>query len=44
MAVNEFLADSIRNYLLDNQLDFFGKRMFGGLTFMINPAKYVSIW
>jgi len=43
MAVNEFLADRIRNYLLDKHVDFFEKRMFGGLTFMVGYTKYISI-
>ncbi|PCH99281.1 MAG: RNA methyltransferase [Flavobacteriaceae bacterium] len=43
MAVNEFLADRIRNYLLDNHIDFFEKRMFGGLTFMVDNKMCVGL-
>jgi len=43
MAVNEFLADRIRNYLLDKHVDFFEKRMFGGLTFMVDNKMCVGL-
>ena len=43
MAVIEFLADRIRNYLLDNYIEFFEKRMFGGLTFMVDNKMCVGL-
>ena len=43
MAYSEFLADRIRQQLLDRKVDFEEKKMMGGLTFMVNTKMCVGI-
>ena len=43
MAFNEFLGDRIRQILEDRSVDFFEKRMFGGLCFMVDNKMCLGI-
>ena len=43
MAFNEFLADRIRQILAERNADFFEKRMFGGLVFMVDDKMCLGI-
>jgi TfoX/Sxy family transcriptional regulator of competence genes len=43
MAYNEFLGDRIRQILLDKNVDFFEKKMFGGLCFMVDDKMCIGI-
>lgn len=36
MAYNEHLADRVHRYFKDEKIDFYEKKMFGGLCFMID--------
>lgn len=43
MAYNEHLADRISRFLTDKKADFFEKKMFGGLCFMVDNKMCVGI-
>ena len=43
MAYNEHLADRINQYLESKKVNFFEKKMFGGLCFMVNDKMCVGI-
>lgn len=43
MAYDENLADRIRHILQEKQVDFYKKKMFGGLCFMVNDKMCVGI-
>lgn len=43
MPYNEFLGDRIRNILVDKNVDFFEKNMFGGLCFMVDNKMCIGI-
>lgn len=43
MAYNEFLADRIRGSLKGLNATFYEKKMFGGLTFMVDDKMCVGI-
>lgn len=43
MSYNEFLGDRIRHVLLEKNVDFFEKRMFGGLCFMVEEKMCLGI-
>jgi len=43
MAYNEHLADRITRILKDKKLNFFEKKMFGGLCYMVNDKMCVDI-
>lgn len=43
MAYNEALEERISEILKDKHVHFFKKKMFGGLTFMINDKMCVGI-
>lgn len=43
MAYSEYLADRIRGSLNDFKISFFEKKMFGGLTFMVDEKMCVGI-
>lgn len=43
MAYNEFLGDRIRLILMDKKANFFEKRMFGGLCFMVEDKMCLGI-
>ena len=43
MAYNEFLADRISQFLKEKNANFYEKKMFGGLCFMVNDKMCVGI-
>ncbi len=43
MAFNEHLADRISKFLKENNTNFFEKKMFGGLCFMVNDKMCIGI-
>lgn len=43
MAYDEFLADRIKQILKEEHADFFVKKMFGGLCFMVNDKMLCGI-
>jgi TfoX/Sxy family transcriptional regulator of competence genes len=43
MAYNEHLADRIQQILVDKKVNFFEKKMFGGLCFMVEEKMCVGI-
>ncbi len=43
MAYNEFLADRIRQALLEKRAGFLEKRMMGGLAFMVDEKMCVGV-
>jgi len=43
MAYNEKLADRIRELLAEANVDVFEKRMFSGLSFLVNDKMCVSV-
>jgi len=43
MAYNEYLADRIHNYFKENNVNFYEKKMFGGLCFMVEDKMCVGI-
>lgn len=43
MAYNELLADKIRHILQEKQANFYEKKMFGGLCFMVDDKMCVGI-
>lgn len=43
MAYDTYLAERIRQYLNDKQLNFFEKKMMGGLVFMLNDKMCCGI-
>ncbi len=43
MAYNEYLADRINRYFKAQKVDFFEKKMFGGLCFMVDNKMCVGI-
>lgn len=43
MAYNEFFGDRIRNILKEKSVDFFEKKMFGGLCFMVDNKMCIGI-
>ena len=43
MAFNEYLGDRIRQLLLENRINFFEKKMFGGLCFMVDNKMCIGV-
>jgi len=43
MAYNVFLADRMRQVLEENNINFYEKKMMGGLTFMVDHKMCVGI-
>ena len=43
MPFDEYLSERIHNQLESMQLDFFAKRMMGGLIFMVNNKMFCGI-
>ncbi len=43
MAYNEHLADRISKFFKEEKIDFFEKKMFGGLCFMVDNKMCVGI-
>lgn len=43
MAYDEYLADRIERVLQDRRVPFFGKRMFGGICFMVNDKMCAGV-
>ena len=43
MTYNEHLADRIYRILTDKKVDFYEKKMFGGLCFMVNDKMCIGI-
>ena len=43
MAYNEFLADRIVSIFKDKKVNFFEKKMFGGLCFMVEDKMCIGI-
>ncbi|PWG06554.1 TfoX/Sxy family protein [Polaribacter aquimarinus] len=43
MAYNEFLADRVSMFFKDKNVNFFEKKMFGGLCFMVDEKMCVGI-
>lgn len=43
MAYNEFLGDRIQQILIEKNVNFFEKKMFGGLCFMVDNKMCVGI-
>lgn len=43
MAYNEYLAERIERILTAKKVDFFTKKMMGGLTFMVDSKMCVGI-
>ena len=43
MAYNEYLADRINRYLNDKGVNFFEKKMFGGLCYMVDHKMCLGI-
>ncbi len=43
MAYNEFLADRISQMLTDKRVNFFEKKMFGGLCFMVDDKMCLGV-
>lgn len=43
MAYNEVLVDSINDYLVRLDSNFFQKKMFGGVCFMVNDKMCVGV-
>jgi TfoX/Sxy family transcriptional regulator of competence genes len=43
MAFNGYLADRIRQILVERNADFFEKKMFGGLCFMVDDKMCLGI-
>ena len=42
MAYDEYIVERIRNILLEKKVDFFEKKMFGGLTFMVDDKMCIG--
>ena len=43
MAYNEFLADRVRQIMLEKKVDYLEKKMFGGLCFMVDDKMCIGI-
>jgi len=43
MPYNEFLGDRVRQFLNDKSVNFFEKKMFGGLCFMVDNKMCMGI-
>ena len=43
MAYNELLADRIHDYFKEKNVNFYEKKMFGGLVFMVDEKMCVGI-
>ena len=43
MAYDEFLGDRIRQIIESMHVDFFEKKMMGGLLFMVNDKMFCGI-
>ena len=43
MAYNEQLVDQVRQVLLKKEADFYEKKMFGGLCFMVDDKMCIGI-
>jgi len=43
MAYNEYLAERIERILNDKQIDFLPKKMFGGMTYMVDDKMCIGI-
>jgi len=43
MAYNENLADRMRHILQEKEVDFYEKKMFGGLCFMVDDKMCIGV-
>ena len=43
MAYNEHLADRINRFFKDKKVNFYEKKMFGGLCFMVNDKMCIGV-
>ena len=43
MAYDELLADRIKHYLSEKKANFFSKKMFGGLCFMVEEKMCIGL-
>ena len=43
MAYNEYLADRVSQFLSQKNVNFFEKKMFGGLVFMVDDKMCIGI-
>ncbi|OSY88508.1 hypothetical protein WH52_07080 [Tenacibaculum holothuriorum] len=43
MPYNEFLADRVSQFLKEKNVNFFEKKMFGGLCFMVDDKMCVGV-
>ncbi|MEM7185529.1 MAG: TfoX/Sxy family protein [Bacteroidota bacterium] len=43
MAYDEFLADRVRNILKEKKVDFYEKKMFGGLCIMVDDKMCCGV-
>ena len=43
MAFSEYLSERVRNSLKDNKASFEGKKMFGGMVFLVDDKMCVGI-
>lgn len=43
MAYDELTTDRIRDMLQDRRIDFYEKKMFGGLTFMVDDKMCIGV-
>ena len=43
MAYNEFLSDRIASFFKEKGVNFYEKKMFGGLCFMVNDKMCVGV-
>lgn len=43
MAYNEYLADRVSQFLSQKNVNFFEKKMFGGLVFMVDDKMCVGV-
>ncbi|NNF36455.1 MAG: TfoX/Sxy family protein [Saprospiraceae bacterium] len=43
MAYSELLADRIRHYLGEKKIDYVGKKMMGGLCFMVDDKMCMGV-
>ena len=43
MAYDEYMADRVRNYLTEQNQNFYEKKMMGGLCFMVNDKMFCGV-
>ena len=43
MAYSEYLADRVSHFLKDKKVDFYERKMFGGVCFMVDEKMCVGI-